>query len=109
MKGVTMDAPLSTEQYQQRITTNENRKKLLEGLPISEHLINLAGISTAVLVGGQGPPVILLHGPGETSLWWMRVIPKLVKTHRVIVPDLRGHGAPSLACDKLNTELGVRW
>src|SRR5699024_10700614 len=109
MKGVTMDAPLSTEQYQQRITTNENRKKLLEGLSISEHLINLAGISTAVLVGGQGPPVILLHGPGETSLWWMRVIPKLVKTHRVIVADLPGLGASSIDSDKLNTDLVFGW
>ncbi len=86
-----------------------NRLRLLADLPVTEQHLDLAGISTAVLVGGEGAPVILLHGPGETSLWWMRVIPKLVNTHRVIVPDLPGHGSSKIDSDKLDTELILNW
>ncbi|MCB0284588.1 MAG: alpha/beta hydrolase [Calditrichaeota bacterium] len=74
------------------IAENTNRKLLLADLPVSEHSLNFAGISTTLLIGGEGEPIVLLHGPAETSLWWMRVIPKLVKTHKVIIPDLPGHG-----------------
>ena len=106
-----MSTQISTDQESKstRISTNENRKVLLEELPVNELRIDLAGISTAVLIGGDGPPVILLHGPGETSLWWMRVIPKLVRTNRVIVPDLPGHGSSKIDSDKLNTNLVFDW
>ena len=57
----------------------------------------LAGVSTAVLEGGDGPPLVLLHGPGANAAHWMRVIPDLVATHRVIAPDLPGHGSSTVA------------
>lgn len=69
------------------------RSILLGDLPVTEGRIEAAGVATAVLEGGDGPPMILLHGPGESALWWMRVIPDLVRTHRVVVPDLPGQGA----------------
>ena len=40
------------------------RTRLLEGLPVREERMTLAGIETAVLAGGDGPPLVLLHGPG---------------------------------------------
>lgn len=89
--------------------TQTHRDRLLESLPVTEHRYNLEGITTAVLEGGQGPPIILLHGPGETSLWWMQVIPKVVKNYRVIVPDLPGHGSSKVDSDKLSTELVFKW
>ena len=46
----------------------------------------LAGVSTAALEGGDGPPMVLLHGPSEFTLIWLQVLPQLVRTHRVIVP-----------------------
>ena len=55
--------------------------------------VTLAGVSTAVLEGGDGPPMLLLHGPGEFAAGWLPVFPDLVPTHRVIAPDLPGHGA----------------
>jgi pimeloyl-ACP methyl ester carboxylesterase len=61
-------------------------------MPVTERRLFLADISTAVLEGGDGPPVILLHGPMANATHWMRMIPGLVATHRVIVPDLPGHG-----------------
>jgi pimeloyl-ACP methyl ester carboxylesterase len=66
---------------------------LLEAIPVTERRLMLAGISTAVLVGGDGPPLVLLHGPGEFGFTWLRVVPELVKTNRLVIPDLPGHGA----------------
>lgn len=78
---------------QKRETMQDPRGQLLDELPITERRLALAGVSTPVLEGGEGPPIVLLHGPGESAVWWMRVIPDLVKSHRAIVPDLPGHGA----------------
>ena len=36
---------------------------------------------------------MLLHGPGAYGAQWIRTIPALAATHRVIAPDLPGHGA----------------
>lgn len=69
------------------------RERLLAGLPVRERQVSLNGVSTAVLEGGDGPPIVLLHGPGAYAAQWLRIIPDLVPTHRVIAPDLPGHGA----------------
>ncbi|MDQ5833289.1 MAG: alpha/beta fold hydrolase [Actinomycetota bacterium] len=73
------------------------RQRLLDGIPVTERRLPLAGVSTAVLEGGHGPPVILLHGPAGNAAHWTSVIPDLVSTHRVIAPDLPGHGASEVA------------
>ncbi len=44
-------------------------------------------------VGGDGPVLVLLHGAGGQAGAWFRVTRELAKTHRLIVPDLAGHGA----------------
>ena len=69
------------------------RERLLADLPVAERRLRLNGTSTAILEGGEGPPIVLLHGPGEYAAKWLRVIPALSGTHRVIAPDLPGHGA----------------
>lgn len=85
------------------------REKLLTGLPVSERQIRLNGVSTAVLEGGDGPPMVLLHGPGEYGAKWLRVFPDLVRTHRVIAPDLPGHGSSTLLEGSLDAEGVLRW
>jgi pimeloyl-ACP methyl ester carboxylesterase len=45
-----------------------------------------------VRVGGAGPAVVFLHGFGDTGDMWAPVAAVLVKTHTVVVPDLRGMG-----------------
>jgi len=42
--------------------------------------------------GGQGPPVLLLHGMPETHLMWHRVAPRLAERFTVVATDLRGFG-----------------
>lgn len=96
-----------TRQSQQ--TVQDARKRLLDRIPVTERYRQLAGVSTAVLEGGDGPPMVLLHGPGEPSLWWMRVISDLVETHRVIVPDFPGHGASEVTDNALDADSVTAW
>src|SRR6266480_1938777 len=88
---------------------NPAREQLLDATLATERRLTLAGISTAVLIGGDGPPIVLLHGPGEFALTWMRVMPELAKTNRVIVPDLPGHGASSLGDAPLGPDRVLAW
>jgi pimeloyl-ACP methyl ester carboxylesterase len=85
------------------------REQLLAGLPVTDQRLQLAAISSAVLEGGEGSPVLLLHGPGEFAALWARVIPDLTPTHRVIAPDLPGHGATGLPDGPLDHERVRRW
>ncbi len=42
--------------------------------------------------GGDGPPLIALHGYPQTHLCWSRVAPALAARFDLILPDLRGYG-----------------
>jgi haloacetate dehalogenase len=51
------------------------------------------GVVLRVRSGGEGPPVVLLHGHPRTHTTWHRVAPQLVAAgHTVVCPDLRGYG-----------------
>ncbi|HYC32528.1 MAG TPA: alpha/beta fold hydrolase [Gemmatimonadales bacterium] len=91
------------------IDAAELRRRLLAGAPVSERRIEAAGISTAVLEGGAGEPLLLLHGPGEHVLKWLGVLPALVATNRVIAPDLPGHGATMMNGRAVTTERALEW
>ncbi|MEU1043085.1 alpha/beta fold hydrolase [Streptomyces sp. NPDC005551] len=55
--------------------------------------VQLEEASLFVRHGGQGPPVLLLHGHPRTSATWHRVAPQLVRRgFTVVCPDLRGYG-----------------
>ena len=74
-------------------TGNDARARLLAGLPVTERRVQLAGVSTAVLEGGSGPPVVLLHGGIESGgVYWAPVISRLAQSNRIVVPDLPGLG-----------------
>lgn len=45
--------------------------------------------------GGNGPPVLLLHGYPQTHVMWRLVAPRLAEHFTVVVPDLRGYGDSS--------------
>jgi pimeloyl-ACP methyl ester carboxylesterase len=76
---------------------------------VVERRHELAGVSTAVLEGGEGPPLVLLHGPGEFAGKWLRVLPTLVTRHRVVAPDLPAHGASEVAGEPVGRERMFDW
>jgi pimeloyl-ACP methyl ester carboxylesterase len=85
------------------------RAAALAGLPVVERRLELAGISTAVLEGGSGAPLVLLHGPGEHAAKWLRVLPGLTESHRVVAPDLPGHGATDVSDRELDVARVLAW
>ncbi len=53
-------------------------------------------VTLRVRHGGDGPPVVLLHGHPRTHTTWHRVAPLLIAAgHTVVCPDLRGYGQSS--------------
>jgi hypothetical protein len=67
---------------------DDARRTLIAGLPVTERRLG----STALLEGGDGPPVVLLHGPGASAAHWLRVVPQLARGHHVVAPDLPDDG-----------------
>jgi pimeloyl-ACP methyl ester carboxylesterase len=113
MEGAAMaetQAQMAARAQRDRPRAGENlRERLLAGMPVVERRLQLAGISTAVLEGGDGPPVVLLHGPGAYAAHWMWVIPGLAAAHRVIAPDLPGHGASEAGDGTLDADRVLAW
>jgi 2-hydroxymuconate-semialdehyde hydrolase len=69
------------------------RRRLLAGLPVTERRVRVAGVDTLILEGGEGPPLILLHGGVESGgAYWTPVIERLAANHRLLVPDVPGFG-----------------
>ncbi|GAA3017487.1 alpha/beta hydrolase [Streptosporangium longisporum] len=69
----------------------------------TQELVQVEDASVFVRHGGEGPPVLLLHGHPRTSATWHRVAPRLVERgFTVVCPDLRGYGrsrGPAPAAD----------
>jgi pimeloyl-ACP methyl ester carboxylesterase len=64
--------------------------------PILETRRRLAEqITLRSLEGGQGSPVVLLHGRGHAASIWLPLLPDLARRHRVIAFDLPGFGHSS--------------
>jgi haloacetate dehalogenase len=57
--------------------------------------VDVAEATLRVRYGGDGPPVLLLHGHPRTHATWNRVAPLLARQHTVVCPDLRGYGESS--------------
>lgn len=63
---------------------------IFEGFVLEER--DVAGQTLRLRRGGEGPPLLLLHGNPQTHAMWHRVAPLLAEHHTVICPDLRGYG-----------------
>jgi haloacetate dehalogenase len=55
-------------------------------------IVQTSGTTINVLVGGKGPPLLLLHGYPQTHVEWRKIAPQLAKNHTLVIPDLRGYG-----------------
>jgi haloacetate dehalogenase len=54
--------------------------------------IRTRGADIHLVVGGRGPPLLLLHGFPQTHVAWHAVAPLLLRRFTVVAPDLRGYG-----------------
>ena len=52
-------------------------------------------VTISAVVGGQGPPLLLLHGFPQTHVIWHKIAPRLVAHFTVVASDLRGYGDSS--------------
>src|SRR4029450_4382209 len=116
-----------------RATGDDARRWLLAGAPVKERRLDLAGVSTAVLEAGDGPPGVLLpgqgggggvgrpggrgarrpvgllHGQGGWAGMWLPVVPELADGHHVVAPDLPGLGASEVPDGPPDAALVLRW
>jgi len=64
--------------------------------------IKTAGATINGVVGGKGPPILLLHGFPQTHVEWHRVAPKLAEDFTLVATDLRGYGDSTKPADGSN-------
>src|SRR5690349_14658964 len=57
------------------------------------HRVQIAETQIHCVVGGNGPPLLLLHGFPQTHVMWHRVAPTLAERFSLVIPDLPGYGA----------------
>jgi haloacetate dehalogenase len=54
--------------------------------------VQTSGAVIHSVIGGSGPPVLLLHGAPQSRVSWAAVARELVRDFTVVVTDLRGYG-----------------
>ena len=52
----------------------------------------IRGVRARYFLGGEGPPLVLVHGLGGAAVNFTLLAPLLARRHRVLIPDLPGHG-----------------
>ncbi|MEK9673717.1 MAG: alpha/beta hydrolase [Rhodospirillaceae bacterium] len=57
--------------------------------------IEADSVSINLKHGGDGPPVLLLHGYPQTHVMWHRIAPMMAGDYTLVAPDLRGYGDTS--------------
>lgn len=65
----------------------------LERRGITAQTVRLGDANVHYYEGGEGPPVVLLHGFGASAVWqWHEQVGPLARNHRVIMPDMLWFG-----------------
>jgi len=72
---------------------NEAAAALFPGFRSQE--IETSGAKIRCVVGGSGPPLLLLHGYPQTHAMWHGIAPRLAERFTVVCADLRGYGDSS--------------
>lgn len=77
----------------------------------SSEVAELEDVRLHYVIGGEGEPLILLHGWGSTWYMWRKVMPALAERYTVVAPDLPGLGdssVPKGGFDKATTAERIR-
>jgi haloacetate dehalogenase len=87
--GTTVATLLSAQSEQ----AGKASARMFEGFTVSR--VQTTGATINVDSGGQGPPLLLLHGSPQTHVMWRRIAPRLASEFTVVAVDLRGYGDSS--------------
>ena len=97
----SLQIALAQQQPQANLTSVEHQT-LEEGISFeidnvtfSHHMATVNGIQMHYVMGGEGDPVVLLHGYPQSWYEWRDIMPALAKNYTVIAPDVRGFGDSS--------------
>jgi pimeloyl-ACP methyl ester carboxylesterase len=82
----------------------ERKHRLYE---FDEREVVVDGARLRYAVSGDGPAVILVHGLGGTVENWRGIAPVLARNHRVLVPDLPGHGHSAALAEAAHLDVFV--
>jgi pimeloyl-ACP methyl ester carboxylesterase len=88
--GLTLPALQKHSLPEEYASVMTGRKPPLDGFEEKE--LEWRGTRLRYAVGGHGPALVLVHGLGGTIENWRALAPPLAARHRVLVPDLPGHG-----------------
>ncbi len=69
----------------------------------SSRFVNAGGLRQHAVIGGEGPPLLLVHGWPENWYAWRRVMPALARDFEVIAVDQRGIGRSDKPADGYDT------
>lgn len=58
----------------------------------TSHTVHRDGVSLHTRIGGEGPPLLLLHGHPQSMAMWHRAAPALARHFTLVLMDLRGYG-----------------
>jgi haloacetate dehalogenase len=93
-------APRLTAAVSAQAAPPENTLRFFPGFKAFK--VDTSGASINGVVGGSGPPILLMHGAPQSHISWRLVAPKLAAQYTVVVPDLRGYGDSSAPADGEN-------
>lgn len=83
--------------------SRDNLQKFKSGELATDKLRNerkkLGDLDISYLTGGQGDPLIVIHGGGDSGRAWLQNASELSKHYRVFVPDLPGYGLSQSPAD----------
>ena len=88
---------------------NRLAARLMEGLPVTGRRLDVAGVATSLLEGGEGPPMVLVHGQGGFAEIMAPLVRMVVDRYRVVVPDLPGMGRSEVRSGTLDGPRVTEW
>ena len=95
--AVSLGAVLGSSGVARAAEGSDLDARLLPGFKAQK--VEVTGATLHAVIGGKGPPLLLIHGAPLTHLSWFRVAPELAKNYTVVAADLRGYGDSSKPAD----------
>jgi hypothetical protein len=95
--AVPLTIVLDNARYQRCARNSTGGGFMFEGF--TQTTLTTSGATINLIKGGQGSPVLLLHGYPQSHVMWHKIAPQLAKDFFLVMPDLRGYGDSSKPAD----------